>query len=176
VTAIVWHGASPEVVLMTRNNRFFFFVVAVVALLSACAQPQPAAPPDTRAADEAAIRAAAADWASTFPAKDVDKFVSFYAPDATVYPQGAPAVTGGAAIRGFWSDFFSLPGFAGSVALKSVEVARSGDLAYETGTYEMTLNDAKGKPTKSTGKYLVVWKKQSDGKWKAHADFFNADK
>lgn len=161
---------------MFRNHRFLFSLVAPVALFAACTPPPPAAPPDTRAADQAAIRALATEWANSFPAKDVDKFVSFYAADATVYPNGAPAVTGSAAIRGYWTDFFALPGLAGSVTTKTIEAASSGDLAFETGTYEMTVNDAKGKPATSTGKYVVVWKKQGDGKWKAVADIFNADK
>ncbi|MGH9863540.1 MAG: YybH family protein, partial [Candidatus Acidiferrales bacterium] len=55
-----------------------------------------------------------------------------------------------------------------------VEVARSGDIAYELGTFELTGNDAKGKPQTTKGKYVVVRKKQA-GSWKAAADIFNAD-
>jgi ketosteroid isomerase-like protein len=51
-----------------------------------------------------------------------------------------------------------------------VTVARSGDLAYEVGDYEMTINDKKGKPQTVKAKYVVVWGKQSDGKWKALVD------
>ncbi|HTA95878.1 MAG TPA: DUF4440 domain-containing protein, partial [Verrucomicrobiae bacterium] len=56
-----------------------------------------------------------------------------------------------------------------------VEVARSGDLAYDTGAYSFTRNDASGKPVTATGKYLVVWKKQADGKWKVIQDIDNRD-
>lgn len=161
---------------MSCKSRLLFTLVVVGMWLAGCGQQPPAAPADTRAADEAAVRAAATEWASSFPAKDVDKFVSFYAPSATVYPNGAPAVTGSAAIRSYWTGFFSLPGLVGSVTPKTFEVARSGDLGFESGTYEMTVNDAKGKPTATTGKYIVVWKKQGDGTWKAVVDIFNADK
>ena len=56
-----------------------------------------------------------------------------------------------------------------------VEVARSGDLAYVTGTYELSETDAKGKPMTDKGKYLEVWKKQVDGNWKCVIDMFNSD-
>ena len=37
-------------------------------------------------------------------------------------------------------------------------------------TYELAVNDPKGNPVKDHGKYIVVWKKQADGSWKAVAD------
>jgi len=40
-----------------------------------------------------------------------------------------------------------------------VEVSRFGDLAYETGDYELTANDKKGKPYITKAKYVVVWGK-----------------
>ncbi len=49
-------------------------------------------------------------------------------------------------------------------------MARSGDLAYETGTYTMTLSDAKTKPSTDQGHYVVVWQKQADGTWKVVLD------
>ena len=55
------------------------------------------------------------------------------------------------------------------------DVARSGDLAYMIGTYELSLNDASGKPVHDRGKYAEVWKKQTDGQWKVVADMFNSD-
>jgi len=54
-------------------------------------------------------------------------------------------------------------------------VAQSGELAYLSGTYELTLNDASGKPVKDRGKYVEVWKKQADGTWKATVDIWNSD-
>lgn len=60
-------------------------------------------------------------------------------------------------------------------AATKVEAARSGDLAYETGTFEESFKDASGKPVRVTGKDVVVWKKQTNGQWKAIIDIFNTD-
>jgi len=59
--------------------------------------------------------------------------------------------------------------------LTKVEAARSGDLAYGYGTYELTMNDAKGKPMTDHGKILEIWRKQADGKWKCGTDIWNSD-
>ena len=56
-----------------------------------------------------------------------------------------------------------------------VEVAKSGDMAYLSGTYEVTMSDAGGKPVSDHGKYLEVWEKQADGKWKCGADGWSSD-
>ena len=59
--------------------------------------------------------------------------------------------------------------------VENEEVARSADLAYEIGTFELTLADQTGKSAASRGKYVVAWKKQTNGQWKAAADIFNTD-
>ncbi len=130
---------------------------------------------DTRAADEAAIGALSAEWSKGMAGKDVAKCVSFYAEDASMFPDRAPIATGKEAIHAFWAALLTTPGFAGSFNTTRVEVAKSSDLAYETGTFELTTNDKKGKPQKEKGKYVVAWKRQADGNWKAVADIFNAD-
>jgi ketosteroid isomerase-like protein len=56
-----------------------------------------------------------------------------------------------------------------------VEVARSGDLAYIMGTYQLTMKDAQGNAVPDHGKFVEVWEKQPDGKWKVGADIFNSD-
>jgi ketosteroid isomerase-like protein len=153
------------------------FLLLAVAVLAACAQQpaQPPAPPDTRAADEAAIKTAAADWGKAAAAKDLDKTLSYYADDASMYPPNMPIATGPEARRKVWSELLATPGMTLSVTTTKVEAARSGDVAYETGTFQESFKDKKGKALNVTGKYVVVWKKQTSGQWKAIADIFNID-
>jgi ketosteroid isomerase-like protein len=56
-----------------------------------------------------------------------------------------------------------------------VQVGKSGEMAWVRGTYELTMNDASGKPIDDRGKYLEVWEKQTDGNWKCAADMWNSD-
>jgi ketosteroid isomerase-like protein len=132
--------------------------------------------PDTRATDEAAVRAASAEWARVAAAKDLEKTLSYYADDASMFPPNLPIATGSEARRKVWTQLFSTPDVAFSNAATKIEAARSGDLAYETGTFEESFRDGGGSPVRIVGKYVVVWKKQPDGQWKAILDVFNTDR
>jgi len=121
-------------------------------------------------ADERAVRDADEQWSKVAAAKDLDKTVSFYGDDAVVLPPNQGAVTTKDGIRNLWKGFLdSLTDINWKTT--RVETAKSGDMAYLIGTYEMTMKDG----TKDKGKYCEVWKKQADGKWKVSADMFSSD-
>ena len=148
---------------------------AVLALFTACnttpqQATQPAAPPDTRAADEAVIRALDAEWVKAFATKDLAQATANYTDSTEVFVPNAPAASSKDAVQKLCAGMLGLPGFALSFTPTKVEVARSGDLAYETGDYQMTTNDKKGKPQTVKAKYVVVWGKQPGGAWKALVD------
>ncbi len=146
--------------------------IALLTFILAC---QPQAPPDTRAAAESALKETDAQWSKAAGAKDVDKTVSYYADNAIVMPPNAAVVTTREATRKIWKDMLTSPGFSLGWKATKVEVARSSDLGYVSGTYELTMNDASGKPTTDRGKFVEVWKKQADGAWKCVADIWNSD-
>jgi uncharacterized protein (TIGR02246 family) len=147
------------------------FLVGCLALLSFTFVGTAAAT-DTKI--EQALRDLDAQWSAAAAAKDLDKTVSFYSGDAIVLPPNMASATTKEAIRNVWKDLIAS---ASSVSWKAtrVEVAKSGDMAYVSGTYEVTMNDASGKPVNDRGKYLEVWEKQADGKWKCGADAWNSD-
>jgi ketosteroid isomerase-like protein len=128
------------------------------------------------ASDESAIRAADTAWSQACGNKDLDKCVSFYADSASVFPYNAPIATGMDQIRQVWTHLMAEPGFGLSFGPTRIEIAKSGDMAYEIGTFDLKTNDAQGNATSTLGKYVVVWKKQANHDWKAVADIFNTDK
>jgi uncharacterized protein (TIGR02246 family) len=127
-------------------------------------------------ADEQAIRKLDKEWSAAADSKDAEKTVSFYAEDGSAFPYNAPIATGKEQIRQMWSHLMSLPGFSLSFAPTKIEVAKSGELAFDVGTFVLKANDAQGNPTTTVGKYVVVWKKQANKQWKVAADIFNTDK
>ena len=147
----------------------------LIFAITGCAPPQPPAPPDTRAADEAAIRKADMDWSKAAESKQVDSWVAFYSDDAVVLPTNEKMATGKDSIRKVITDMLGMPGFSVKWQPLKVEVARSGDIGYSHGAYELTMNDPKGNPLMDHGKYVEIWKKQSDGSWKCAVDTFNSD-
>jgi uncharacterized protein (TIGR02246 family) len=127
-------------------------------------------PPNAKGAGEQAVRDLDAAWSKAAGAKDLDKTVSFYADDAIVLPPNQAAVTTKDGIRDLWKGFLeSLTDISWKVT--RVEMAKSGDMACLTGTYEMTMKDG----TKDHGKYCEVWEKKADGKWKCGTDMFSSD-
>jgi len=156
-----------------RSLPLFAAVVFIAAFAVSCSQ-QPVAPPDTRAADETAIRSASDVWNQAAAAKDLDKSVSVYTDDAVLFAPKAPAAVGKDNIRKAWQGLLAAPGLQLTVTTTGVDVARSGDLAVERGTFQVVTTDKKGKPNTETGQLVVVWKKQADGSWKVVADT-NAD-
>jgi len=124
---------------------------------------------------EQTLRDLDAQWSAAAGAKDVDKTVSYYAADAIVMPPNASAARTKETIRKVWQDLLASPGLSISWKATKVEVAKSGDLACLSGTYELTINDPSGKQLNDHGKYVEVWEKQAEGKWKCGADIWNSD-
>jgi len=132
---------------------------------------QPAVVADTRAADEAAIRATDLNWVKAVAAKDAPGAASFYADNAALMAAGAPVTTGRDAIQKAFESMMGDPQFALTFSPSKVVVSKSGDLAYEIGDYQITFSGKKGKPNVVTkAMYVVVWGKQADGSWKALVD------
>jgi ketosteroid isomerase-like protein len=144
--------------------------VLAMLLLSGCSET----PKDTRAADETTIRALDAQWSKSAGAKDLDATVGYYQTDAAVLAPNEPIATGPAAIRTAWSAILT-PDSSISWQANKVEVARSSDLAYIQGIYQLTSKDAAGNPSIDRGKFVEVWKKQPDNSWKVVSDIFNSD-
>ena len=115
----------------------FLMVTLLPTLATGCGpgSPQVVQPPDTRDDDEVAIRAASKEWSDAEAAKDLPKCLSFYAADAELFRPGSFRATGKEDLRREWEKILAEPGTSSWTTAK-IEVARSGDLAYETGIYE----------------------------------------
>jgi ketosteroid isomerase-like protein len=119
---------------------------------------------------EQAVRNTDAEWSKVAASKDLDKTVSYYADDAIVLPPNSPMVTTKDGIRDLWKGF--LDSFSSiSWNTSRVEVAKAGDMAVTTGTYELTMKDG----SQDHGKYCEVWEKKPNGKWQVATDMFSSD-
>ena len=130
--------------------------------------------PDTRVADELAIRKLDAQWSRDASAHDLRATVSYYADDAVLLAPDEPLATTKGAIRDSWAGAFAVFPVL-SWDIRTIDGARSGDLAYLTGAWSGTMKDANGATTPVAGKLLEVWKKQPTGAWKCVADTYNSD-
>ena len=154
----------------TRFRSFLVLTTAIasLALISATAL--------AATDDEQAIRDLDKAWSQAAESKDAKKCASFYSETASALPFNAPIATGKHNIQELWTQLMAKPGFSLHFAPTKIEVSKSKDIAYDVGTFALTISDAQGTPATIPGKYVVIWKKQKDGGWKAEADIFNTDK
>ncbi len=134
-----------------------------------------AAPPVVDvAAVRQAIEQATAKYVDAVTRGDSAGFVANYADDAVSMEPGVPVYHGRGALGASFAkrqQEVKVSDMKASTA--SVDVA--GDYAIETGSYELTFTPKGGKPMHDKGKYLMVWKKQTDGSWKIYRDINNSD-
>jgi ketosteroid isomerase-like protein len=124
---------------------------------------------------ERILRGLDAQWSEAAAAKDLERTVAYYSEEAIVLPPNATSAATKETIRNVWKDLLAVPGLVITWKPTKVKLGNSGDLAWVSGTYELTMNDPSGKLANDRGKYLEVWEKQPDGDWKCAADMWNSD-
>lgn len=159
--------------MTVRHFCSWFGCAVLFAVTVACTSPAP----DTRDADVKAVRDKEAAWSKDIASRDVDRFVSYYAADASLLLPNMPALTGKDAIRVALKPMLDDPNFSMTFQPTTVEASKGGDFVYTQGTYAQTTSDPKNpkKTISDKGKYLTVWRKQTDGAWTAVADMTNSD-
>jgi len=116
------------------------------------------------------------EWAKLAgESKSADSVLAYWTEDARVVMPGAPVLSGKSAIRGMVEGTMKTPGFHITWTPDSGVVSRSGDLGYTYGTNEVTVPDSSGKLMRTRGRYLTVWRKESDGRWRCVEDISNPD-
>ena len=153
-----------------------FTVVPLALLLAGCNTAPPAAPAVDLVAEQAKIHDVESAWVKEVAAKDLEKSVAHYADDAVFMSPGAPAAKGKDAIHAAWKGLFDDPNSKLSFASDRVEISAGGDLATTKGSYTLRVTNPKTKKAiDDKGTYVLVFKKQADGGWKAIEDISSSE-
>jgi ketosteroid isomerase-like protein len=154
-------------------SRLFFPTVAVVLCAAASLGQQSFAA--DRQATEAQLRTLDEQWSATAACNDLDGTLAFYSDDAVLLPPNAPIATDKKSIRESWAGLLG-PNTAISWKWSKVKVAQLGELAYIYGSYKLAISaSSQSSAMNDKGKFLEVWKKQANGKWKCIVDTYNSD-
>jgi ketosteroid isomerase-like protein len=121
--------------------------------------------------DATAIRTAAAGFQKAVRDTAWSTWANFYAGDAQFGPPNSPAISGHDALLA-WAR--TVPP-SRDFTLRQVDVDGRGDLAYVYGKYSWVLMVPGEPAAPDSGKYIEVWRKQTDGNWKIIRDVFNSD-
>ena len=95
-------------------------------------------------------------------------FADWFAEDAVELGNAQPPVIGRVAIAksGNWSP----KEYQLTWTPTDATMGPSGDIGYTWGHFEGHSKDANGNPVTSSGRYITIWRKQPDGKWKVVLD------
>jgi ketosteroid isomerase-like protein len=127
------------------------------------------------AAAEAALRQADADWAAAAGTASVEAWMVFYTADAIVLLPKGQLASGKELVRQSITRLLAQPHLAVAWHPLKVEMARSGDLAFVSSSYDLRFSDARGMPVSDRGRRIEIWRKQVDGPWKCIVDTWNSD-
>ena len=95
-------------------------------------------------------------------------FASWFAPDAVTLNNGRPAVFGHNAIaaQAQWDP----KTYQLTWVPQGAQMGPSNDMGFTWGHYEGRSIDKNGQPVVTSGRYITMWKKLSDGSWKVAMD------
>jgi uncharacterized protein (TIGR02246 family) len=149
------------------------FVLAFLAL-SACAAPEQdpeTAPPMDAAAMKDTIEAREREWSAAFLTGDGAAVAALYTEDAASIPPTGDWHRGRAAIAQDLQPRFDSVTFATREDVTDEVIPLGPDYAFEVGHYNSSgTYKVGGKPSTSSGRYVVLWRKDADGIWRIHRD------
>lgn len=124
-------------------------------------------------ADIAAIKKVTQEWASHAKMGHAAVVAKLYTEDAMELPPDQPAIKGRASIEQRIAE--SVTGLQ-DIKITSVETHGMLDLAYDRGTYSVTVKEeGMDEPVKINGKYISILRRQADGTWKLTRLIWNED-
>jgi uncharacterized protein (TIGR02246 family) len=144
-------------------------ILLVAAAVQAQANITPSTPstqaiPDGARAD---IARANDDWLPAMRRQDAQAIAEPYADDAVFVAATGESVNGRAAIAQLMRDRFSRSGRVVGGTLKQDGLIAVGSMIYEWGHADLEVAGAAGTQTsRSTGRYLTVWKPDASGHWR----------
>jgi ketosteroid isomerase-like protein len=104
-------------------------------------------------------------WAADWTAKNLDAVMQLYAPEPVFLPTVGASWQGASTIRRNCAGLQAK--FNPHIAVHSLWSAVSGELAYDSGTYEETLvPTAGGKTIHAKGNYIFIYQRRANGPWK----------
>ena len=119
------------------------------------------------------IAATSARFEAAFNKGDAAGLAKLYTADAVVMAPNYARIRGRRAIQGLWQRFFDAG--VSDIDLKTLELEVADRRASEYGTFSLTAPDGRGGRVTATGKYIVLWRHDSDGVWRLHRDIWNND-
>ena len=152
---------------MKRNTALLLTAFAI-------AHPLLAEEPDNKtdpalAEVRKAIDKGNAQWIEAWNKADASLIASLFAEDGVLLGRNGKMFKGPKQIFDRQKGVMESSGKGVKATVTTVDLWLDGITAYETGTYSYKFQE-NGKPVNEEGRYVTIWKRQSDGSWKIASD------
>src|SRR2546428_12028202 len=134
--------------MRTMRSLLRLGLIALTAAAGACVERADVA------TEERVIRDLDKKFLQAVAAKDTMAIANIYAENAEFLPQGAPRVTGRAAIRSAWAQMLTAPNVSLTTEPTKVLVSSAGDVAHLTGSYRFGLDGPTRQRIAAVGKHV----------------------
>ena len=142
------------------RGKLSFVITVATAILSGCG-PQNGGPAVDLQQEEAALRAVSSSWQGFDNEQNAAAVAGLFAPNGVLVWEQRQPVSGPDAVEAFLAEFYAFnPGNETSWGPDRYDIAASGDLAVEHGTFEGPA---------AQGRYMTVYRKVG-GDWKVAGD------
>jgi uncharacterized protein (TIGR02246 family) len=110
-----------------------------------------------------------AQWIEAWDKADASLIAGLFAADGVLLGRNGKSFTGPNQILERMKTVMEGAGKGVKATVTTVDLWLIGDTAYETGKYSYTSQE-KGQPVTDEGRYVTIWRRQSDSSWKIIAD------
>lgn len=125
---------------------------------------------DPQAQARKGIAEASRAFSEAYVSNDTDALKNLYSEDALLLPPGSDVRGRDAAGQYFrWGPRYRQLAHS----MTSSELMIRGDIAVDVGTWHSTNQRGEDPPATASGRYLVVWVRHSDGRWRMQYDMWH---
>jgi ketosteroid isomerase-like protein len=124
-----------------------------------------------------AINAAKSEFRDCFNLSDVSRLLAIADPDLVNFSDGQPCEFGMSGLDALKTRLENLlERFTAKLVVIVIEIRLQGDVAYDYGWHDLTLTPKDGgQPTRRRDRYVDIWRRNKEGKWKLWMYMDNQD-
>ena len=124
-----------------------------------------------------AINVAKSEFRDCFNLSDVSRLLAIADPNLVSFSDGQPCEFGASGLDALKTRLENLfERFTAKLVVIVIEIRLHGDVAHDYGWHDLTLTPRDGgQPTRRRDRYVDIWRKNKEGKWKLWMYMDNQD-
>ena len=124
-----------------------------------------------------AINAAKSEFRDSFNFSDASRLLAIADPDLVDFSDGQPCEFGTSGLDALKTRLENLfERFTAKLVVIVIEIRLQGDVAYDYGWHDLTLTPKDGgQPVRRRDRYVDIWRRNKEGKWKLWMYMDNRD-